>query len=120
MDKIIEKYNKKCDKLFRYGEKYKLSYDTDNKYIILDNEKYSIIALYKIMGIWNKNTNKMLWGKDMIVIEKDIVETKEYSKNDGTIDEVEEYIYNKNTKGIIKDEKKDTIIYIEIKKIIKS
>jgi len=118
-NKIIKKYNSVCNRYFTYNkfDKYKITFNTNNqlKYIILNN---NIWCTYKIIcSISNK---QILWCKDMILIEKDILSDIKIPKNK---ENIEEYILDNlpdTSIGIIKNIIGNLTIYYEINKIIKS
>jgi len=118
-NKIIKKYNSKCNKYFTYDKinKYKIQFNTNNqlKYIILNN---NIWCEFKIICSITNNT--ILWSKDMIIIEKNMLSHIKKPKNNSNI---EEYILENLPDvciGIIKNTIGNLTIYYEINKIIKS
>ena len=116
-NKIIKKYNSMCNKYFTYDKinKYQVTFNTNNtlKYLILNN---NIWCKYKI--ICSMNNKNILWCKDMILIEKDILSNiKPANKN------IEEHILENipnDCIGIIKQTLGNLTIYYEINKIIKT
>ena len=78
-NKIIKKYNSSCNKYFTYDKinKYKITFNTNNtlKYMILNN---NIWCKYKI--ICSITNNRILWSKDMILVEKELLSNIKSSK----------------------------------------
>lgn len=125
-NKIIDKYNTKCNKYFKYNifDKYKIKFTDNNKInIMILNDKLWI----KFKIICSFSNNKILWSNDMILIEKNLLSNIKQDKNIKNINNLEEYILEYITKnnyndclGIIKNNIDSTFIYYEIIKIIKS
>ena len=116
-NKIIKKYNSSCNKYFTYDKinKYKITFNTNNtlKYMILNN---NIWCKYKI--ICSITNNKVLWSKDMILVEKELLSNIKSNKKN-----IEENIIKNipdNSIGIVKQIIGNLTIYYEINKIIRT
>jgi hypothetical protein len=128
-------YNKKCNKYFNINlyDKYNVYFYSNNKlnFIILKHKNKENIpdelwVTYTICCVYDMNKNIILKGKDMIIIEKDIIDNSLIidDKKIRNINDLEEQIRNQifNNKyiGYIKTNIKNNIFYFYlIKDIIK-
>lgn len=125
------------------NDKYKIKYysndDNDNQYIILTSDITQLWGEYKILATYNKKTNKIIWGDNMIItIRSSIIKLKDIAKVTHNTEykniirenikvSVEqfynfvEFIYEKlNMKHIIYDDNDDYIKCILLSDIVKT
>jgi len=128
--KIINKYNNICNSNFEYNkiDKYKISFNTNemiNKYMILEyiSGNKTLWVNFEIICSYDIKTKKILFAKDMILIDKKLISSL-YSDKKFNLIELEEYILENINKdkngGIIKEKIDNLIIFYYINKIIKS
>ena len=124
------KYDKKCNKYLKIEllDKYKINFHKDNNinFIILNmNILESIWAKYKILCVYDINNNYLLETKDMIIIDKYILDNnikfdKNKIKNNKDVEtQIYEQIFNYDNIGFVKTIYDNKIYYYLIKEIIK-
>ncbi len=127
-------YNSKCNKYFKTDmvDKYHIYFYLKNNFnfIILRsnilNTTNEIWAHYKICCSYDVNNNYLLKGKDMIIIEKSIIDDKilfdeKKIKNiDNLEEEIQKQLNDKGYMGYVKSKKNNIIYYYLITEIIKS
>ncbi len=126
-NKDIEKYNKVCDKYFTtdFNNKYNIIFysNTDEqKYIILKSNDKTIWATYKILCSYDEKFSYLKLAKDMIIINKKILDNKfnPSIKNDNElVNEIYKYIYDSDYIGFVIKKKGSINYYFGINKIIR-
>jgi hypothetical protein len=127
---INKKYNKKCNKYFTSEilDKYNIDFYNDNNnmnFIVLKIDNISIWAKYKILCIYDISNNFILESKNMIIIEKNILDNdikfnKKHIKNINDLDnQIKEELFNYDNIGFVKTIYNDKCYYYLIKEIIK-
>jgi hypothetical protein len=122
-------YNNKCNKYLtsELNKKYKVYFYNDinnQNYLILENkDKKHIMCEYKILCSYDEKLNNIKLGKDMLLIDKNMIEKNIFIKNIKNINDIEKQIIDQlfkyNYIGYIKKHKDDIIYFILINKIIK-
>ena len=128
LNKDIEKYNKKCDKHFitNINSKYNIIFfnNTDEqKIMILKNNDKTIWATYKILCSYDQKYSYLKLAKDMIIINKNILDNKFNSKNtedlNELINDIFKYISESDYIGFVIKKKGSINYYFGINKIIR-
>ena len=131
-DKNDKNYDKKCNIYFKsnLNDKYNIYFHSDNnlKFIILKKEYLIIWAKYKILCSYDIKNNFLLTTKNMIIIEKELLDTSINLKNKDikNITDLEIHIksqifnneYNEYI-GYIKSQYEDIVYYYLIREIIR-
>jgi len=123
----MDKYNNNCNKHFinYINQKYKISYysDEDNKkFIILKLNDKILWAKYKIICSFDINTGYLKKAKDMIIIEKMILDDKLNISQKSNLKELDDYIVNNILNhyiGYVVENVNNMKYYIRIEKIIR-
>ena len=127
-NKVIEKYNKKCDEHFitNINDKYNILFYSNNdeqKYIILKLNDKSIWTSYKILCSYDDKFSYLKKAKDMIIINKNILDNKFNPQNikdiNDLINEIYNYISESDYIGFVIKKKGTINYYFGINKIIR-
>ncbi len=127
-NKVIEKYNKTCDKYFlsNINDKYNVIFYSNNeeqKYIILKMNDKTIWATYKILCSYDEKYSYLKVAKDMIIINDSIIDSKFNPKNikntNDLINEIYNYITESDYIGFVIKKKGNINYYFSIIKIIR-
>ena len=127
-NKVVEKYNKICDKHFitNINDKYNIIFysNTDEqKYIILKINDKSIWATYKILCSYDEKYSYLKLAKDMIIINKNILDNKFnpiHIKNENDLmNEIYTYLSESDYIGFVIKKKGSINYYFCISKIIR-
>jgi hypothetical protein len=127
-NKVIEKYNNICDKHFvtNINDKYNIIFysNTDEqKYIILKNNDKTIWGTYKILCSHDEKYSYLKLAKDMIIINKNILDNKFNSNNmenkNELLNDIYKYIVDSNYIGFVIKKKGSINYYFGINKIIR-
>lgn len=126
LNKDIEKYNKICDKHFisDINNKYNIIFYSNNdeeKYIILKNNDKTIWATYKILCSYDEKFSYLKLAKDMIIINKNILDNKFNSthKENDLLKDIYNYISDSKYIGFVIKKKGNINYYLAINKIIR-
>ena len=130
LNKAIEKYNKICDKNFisNINDKYNIIFysNTDEqKYIILKNNDKTIWCTYKILCSYDEKFSYLKLAKDMIIINKNILDNKFISKykdnenHDILLNDIYTYVSESDYIGFVIKKKGNIVYYFGINKIIR-
>lgn len=125
----MEIYDKKCDIHFnsKINNKYLVSFysnEDDKKFIILKNNNKILWCKYKLLYSYNIKKNILQNAREMIIIEKSIIDNK-LKLNDKkykNINDFENYIINNVLDyyiGYITKQDKDIVYFIGIEQIIR-
>jgi hypothetical protein len=126
-NKVIEKYNKMCDKhfLLNINDKYNIVFysNEEQKYMILKNNDKTIWVTYKILCSYDEKYSYLKNGKDMIIINNNIIDDKFNAKqikdNTDLLEELCKYISESDYIGFINRKKGHVNYYFGINKIIR-
>ncbi len=128
LNKVIEKYNKMCNKHFISNmiDKYNIIFYSSNdeqKYIILKNNDKTIWTTYKILCSYDEKFSYLKLAKDMIIINKNILDSNFNSKNienpNDLINDIYRYISDSDYIGFVIKKKGSINYYFGINKIIR-
>jgi len=127
-NKVVEKYNKKCDEHFitNINDKYNIlfySNNDDQKYIILKLNDKSIWTTYKILCSYDDKFSYLKKAKDMIIINKNILDNKfnppHIKDINDLVNEIYNYISESDYIGFVIKNKGTINYYFGINKIIR-
>ncbi len=127
-NKVIEKYNKKCNKYFitDINDKYNIVFYSNNdeqKYVILKNNDKTIWTTYKILCSYDEKYSYLKLAKDMIIINKNMLDIKFNCKNiqntNDLLNNIYKYILESEYIGFVVKKKGNINYYIGINKIIR-
>jgi hypothetical protein len=127
-NKVIEKYNKICDKHFitDINNKYNIIFysNTDEqKYIILKMNDKTIWATYKILCSYDEKFSYLKLAKDMIIINKNILDNKfnlkDIQNENDLLNEIYTYVSESKYIGFVIKKKGNINFYFCITKIIR-
>ncbi len=127
-NKVIEKYNKKCDKHFITNmiDKYNIMFysNTDEqKYVILKNDDKTIWVTYKILCSYDEKYSYLKLAKDMIIINKNILDIefncKDIKNINDLLSNIYKYISESEYIGFVIKKKGNINYYIGVNKIIR-
>ncbi len=123
----MENYNANCNKHFviSANDKYKVRFYSDedsSKFIILTNNNGTLWAKYKILCAYNTATNNLKKAKDMIIIEKSMLDDKLNFESYEDVNKLRNYIIDTvldHYIGYITEQKDNTLYFFGISKIVR-